>query len=237
MLFHVTKKENIESILQEGIVAQIGMNSQNVMETENMVYLCDETSVPYWSIILGADAVFKVSGIKSESCVRYDYGPYIEYAYPYDIAPEHIEVFSDAIPGREAAMKDLCLSYINTVSAIAVHTARFYDNPDLWNGQTYKADISRQILKSELYSTTAVLERLDFSVCPVEDMRSRIIDRGENGHYVFTDYYKSTDNRLWEMFDLYPDDELKEGRKAFKNAICKGFKDCLYENTGGWLES
>lgn len=236
MLFHVTKQENVKSILREGLKAQIGANSQEVLEAENMVYLCDEDSVPYWSIILGADAVVRVSGIQPDSCAKFEYGLYVEFAYHNDIAPENIEVYSGEIPDRGAAMKSLCLSYISTVSVISVHAARFYDNLELWNGQSYNANISKKILKSEFRSTTLALNRLDSSTCFTDDIRSHIKDRGENGHYVFTDYYKSTDKRLWEMLSFYPDDDLKGERELFQNAVCRVYKDCLYENTGEWLE-
>lgn len=235
MLYHVTRAENVESILKYGLKAQIGENSQSVLEEHSAVFLCDEASIPYWHIILGADAVIKVD-VDSRLCEEFQYSLYKEFICPNDISADNIELCIGYSCADKEAMRNLCASFVYTLGSLMVRIARYYDNPDVWDGNSEEASQQRKFLKGDICSLLTVFKRLDYSVCDMNDICSELVEAGESGEYTFADTYKNSDKRLWEMLDQYPCDEMEEDRKNLKNLISSSLSECLYVETGGWQD-
>lgn len=79
-VYHITDKENINSILTEGLLPMCGENSRLVSDYSHAIYLCDFNSIKYWSILLCRNSIIKItiSDAIIEKAIQTNYGDYNE---------------------------------------------------------------------------------------------------------------------------------------------------------------
>ena len=223
-LYHITKKEYLDSILKNGLEPRIGENSKMVNEHKPMICLCDEKSIPYWRILLDHSAIVKVN-VDLSKLKKYSYSFYNEFVSNDKIEPSNITIANCGEP-KDIHMKDLCASYIYSLSGLTTYAARHY---------TYsKNEESKKFLGTMLDSFIAVKDRLDFSVMSDAEKSLALTDFGESGEYTFLDTYMNQEIKLYEKLIDYPEDDLSEKRKIVCEYIKTTFHGCLDLNTGGW---
>ncbi len=64
-LYHLADKDCLNSILQKGLIAQKGKNSNIIDEEYEAVFLCERKDVDCWSILLDKHVLLEVTGIRA----------------------------------------------------------------------------------------------------------------------------------------------------------------------------
>lgn len=225
-LYHLTKRKNLKDILTHGLKAQIGKNAKLCDESPH-IWLCTKENICRWMILLDTDACVRVDirGLKLEERSFLS-----EYMCEQNIAPERIKKAHVSITAKERTkvMKDLCESYIYSISFLVRTTAEYYKTKG-FRHEPYPADSLKSIYISTLYA----LNKLDYSVLSNKKKKEIILENGD-GYCAFTDCYYDTEQRLWEQLVLYPKDELYGVRMKLHEYITKNFPKQLYLDTGGW---
>lgn len=223
MLYHLTEQENVESILQNGLIPRIGRNSASV-EDRPVVCLSAREHLGFWRIILNIKhpAVLRV---KDPNNMEYkDYGLYKEYR-TYDAIPKYDITLADINEElyRSQDMSELCLSYLDTLSELCRRCAVYY---------THHKVYTEKQLKRMMENMLRLLERADFSVLTNNEIITHLKEHGEQGEYTFCDTYRDTDKRLYQL-SMYPEDGLLQTRIQLEQFIASTFAQCMID-TGGW---
>lgn len=228
-LYHLTTQNKIPSILYKGLLPGLGSNSGKIDEHEEGIYLCDIRDVKYWQILLDCDTLIEVVGIKPEDCEKRPYSSYSEYIYKDSIPPRMVHRVKMPRQSNEA-MRELCLSYMASMSYACVASARYYNYlQDDEDKEEY-----RYSMLAYLDMVLAVIDKLDYRVLTEGEKEKWLIEYGEDGAYTFLDTYLNTDTKLYQELICYPDDEFTEKRTQLYEFIKETFKQQLHLNTGGW---
>ena len=228
VLYHITDKRNIDSIMEHGLVPKIGSRSKDI-EDEPRIYLTEKEYLEYWKILLGRKniAVFKTEFLPDDS-KEYEYTDYKEIRTKTAIPADKLELIkfrSDRKFKREA-MRKLCESRIWTISWLCENCARFYTDG-------VKKTFTWHEIRDFLVSEYQILKRLDYSVLTLDEKRKILKDFGEGGHFTFLDTYMGTDKKLYQL-TMYKDPYTYSIRKKLEDIIKDNFCDCLDICTGGW---
>lgn len=183
LLYHVTKKENLEQIHGQGLIPKCGDNAVLCHEQRPYVYLCPKESVPHWMILTQSDAVLSVQAAVGEDQLS-EYDSYKEYLYPKPVMPANIK---DAeMPSRQQlddAMTDLVKNYCYTMCDVCCALLRKELDPvvDKEDAQT---------LTEVVRDTVAIMRRLDFRHCS-QDIYKNLFLQYSNDDCAITvaDYY------------------------------------------------
>lgn len=236
--YHLTTKEALPDILNQGLKPCIGDRSKMAGEVQPAIYMCGNRDIKYWRIILGLPVVLKIKSdnIQLSKQDIYNYSYYQEYMYTQSIPPENISIVSKSCKSyNKEAMHDLCLSYIWTISSTCVKIARYYTYK---NTNKLPEWLTSKNLQNEITTTLDVLKKLDYNICTTKEMRKELREAGDGG-FAFTDYYNinftnEMNKRLYTMLTKFEKDELFPYRKELYKNITTIFKKCLDVDTGGW---
>jgi hypothetical protein len=236
VLYHLTNKKNVESILTNGIRPDIGENSRICGEEKQMVYLCQRKDILYWAIHLGISEIFRVNITPSEFDDIRKYrtwgGPVSEYLTPFEIPTENIEYLSTvrdmAGPAYKEAMRSVCGEYLYVMSRICQDYAVHYQLKE--TGQQVSSDRLLSITRG----TVAIVERLDYSVLDMKEIIAILKDISNSGNNTYDDFYKDTDRRLYQMLMLYPSDETEPWRKKLYDVMTQKLQGTFHVDTGMW---
>lgn len=227
-LYHITKNDNIKSIMQNGLIPQINEKSKSVNETNKLVYLCPYDDIPVWKIILGYNTVLCIDLPDDTPVSPYCYSVYMEYTYDKIISPTHITIINNTAELTDCKYKDLLFAFVDAISYLSTSFARQINYP------TQKWDISVPKTAENLLN---ILRRLDYSKLSDDELRAHLIENGDEGEYTLCDRYVRPEcicsgKRLWQLFGLHP--AATAETKAIYDWLKMTFKDCLFVNTGGW---
>lgn len=239
--YHITIKENIDKIMSDGLIPMIGENSRLALEEEPMIYLCDEESMPYWLCFLGIyeDSVIKVDVDDTEICrISDDTGStnvrrvLKEYRVKTRIPPSRLHKVKNPVTQEKYrdVMKELCFNAIRSISYVCLECAQYYTGTDLSDTD----DDETNYMLGELQTQAAILDRLDFTVVSLSEMKDYLREYGEFGEYTYDDWYCRSKYKLHQMLTRYPEDSLAPARKALRRVINRKLKGTLTMNTGGW---
>ena len=227
LYYHLTDKENLKTIFQEGLKPLIGENSKLGGEKEPAIYLCRRKDLPYWKILLNKNIPICINLTKEQekNIELFNYSNYSEFLYKDIIHKEQIKLSKCKIK-TENAMKDLCISYIYSIGNICSDIIRYY--------YTNPKDINQcEFLKHALRCTLNCLSHLDYTSLSQLEIINTIKDSGD-GAFAFTDKYFKEDIRLYEKISMYGNDELSKYTSQLTEFVKHTFKDFLKINTGGW---
>lgn len=226
-----------------GLIPMLGENSKLALEEESMICLSDEESLPYWLCFLGGDtdSVIEVDVNKTEiswtnAGNRTDFQlsgrTPAEYRVKDRIPPSRLRRVKEPVTRERyrAVMRAMCFNAIRSISYICLECARYYTGADLSDID----DSERDYMLAELQTQTAILDRLDFTVVSIEELKEYLREYGEFGEYTYDDRYCETKYKLHQMLTRYPEDDLTPARKNLRRVINKKLKGTLTMNTGGW---
>jgi hypothetical protein len=181
VLYHVTKNENLSSIMKDGIVKQIGDNSKLNDETELSVYLCEEDEVDIWKILLNGDVVIKVNTdyLDEDYLEKVDYSAYSEIIYGKNIPKKAIIDFKNLVPSTNA-MKILAKDLIAWFGGLCACACTVY---------SYGMDCYRQDLEDNISAVNQSIKLIDIGVLSDEEIANLLKDLAEMPGNVLTDYY------------------------------------------------
>ena len=127
-------------------------------------------------------------------------------------------------------MKELCISYLDTLSTFTMMCADYYDR----RINSECADEFKESLKCIGNSIIVAMRSLDYSVCDKKEIKNHMKESGNEGTITFLDKYWNTDKRLYQQLLYYPEDDLTDMRVAINKYFKKYLRGCLSVNTGGW---
>ena len=239
-LYHVTDQAAAAEILKNGISPMIGQRSRLAGEKDARIYLTEKSSLPYWEQILGQTTVLRIdaSGLETERMERFGYVQYSEWAYDKPIDPKWIARSTIQAHLTDAKHRELCLSFVDTISQISILFARyvtFGDDDDAekkeWAMDCF--DYCQGVCRTMQY----VLPHLDFHLVSAKDLRTHLKTMGDGGCTLcdrYEPWLATTDHpmRLWQLL----------GRHALKtketvwlyNWLKETFPRRLRVDTGGW---
>ncbi len=239
-LYHVTDRATAAKILKNGLCPMIGQRSQLAGEEDTRIYLTEKSSLPYWEQILGQTTVLRIdaSGLETERMERFEYVQYSEWTYDKPIDPKWIARSTIQAHLTDAKHRELCLSFVDTISQISILFARyvtFGDDDDAekkeWAMDCF--DYCQGVCRTMQY----VLPHLNFHLVSAKDLRTHLKTMGDGGCTLcdrYEPWLATTDHpmRLWQLL----------GRHALKteetiwlyNWLRETFPRQLRVNTGGW---
>lgn len=231
--FHITEKNRIDKILEEGLVPMIGENSRIAIEKEPLVCLCDEGSLPMWMITLGRKNEDVIEVDAEDLVLGPDYSgtpEYAEYRLREHIDPSRLRKTEGAVTQEkyDAAMRWMCIDNLYTVSHLCLMCAQYYRCDE------EKDPEETEDMLALLQMQTAVLERLDYTSVSRQELKEKLREHGECGYNTYDDFWRDTKYKLHQMLTRYPEDSLTVARKRFRKAINRQLKGTLTMNTGGW---
>lgn len=239
-LYHVTDRATAAKILKNGLCPMIGQRSQLAGEEDTRIYLTEKSSLPYWEQILGQTTVLRIdaSGLETERMERFEYVQYSEWTYDKPIDPKWITRSTIQAHLTDTKHRELCLSFVDTISQISILFARyvtFGDDDDAekkeWAMDCF--DYCQGVCRTMQY----VLPHLNFHLVSAKDLRTHLKTMGDGGCTLcdrYEPWLATTDHpmRLWQLL----------GRHALKteetiwlyNWLRETFPRQLRVNTGGW---
>lgn len=235
-LYHLTTKDSLASIKIDGLKPMIGPNSQLCKEHEKFIYLCDRKSLPYWSKMLALDHAVSIpiGSLDESKLEKFQYDCYSEYTYTGTIDSNLLKYAQ--IPKLSVEQeKELCLGYIQTISAICRAYARYYLNP--YDESDEELDDAKDYAESIARPSFAVLKRLNFGLLDKAEIRKEIRFSAENGEMTLCDLcdFENDNCRMYQKLNRYPKDDQTKLRHDLYVFIRDTFKGCLNIDTGGYI--
>lgn len=223
--YHLTTKESLPKIMEEGLKPMIGENSKAAGENTPLIFLCKKEDIGYWKTILGRDVVLKISGLDEDDLSVWKYDNYNEYMYRWNIPIDKISRTTAHTSRKQNS--DLCVDCISSINRLCIHFAYYYSQKSQHTEEHAKE------LADSVDFTMNILSRLDYSIADFKEIRNIINEEAANGGFTFCDKYFGG-ARLWEQLILYPKDELFEKRKIFHDWIKENLEKVNLINTGGF---
>lgn len=212
--YHVTKNENVSSILANGLISSTGTNSKKIEDNRKGIFLCDTADIPYWSILLGLVgdcAVFEVT-LPDEAKPEYlRYCCYGEYLYTEDISPENI-VLANIPTSSQEAMTALCQQYLITFS-------RFSSDYMYYHMYAEQTEEDYLYIRGMLKAIIAVLPHLNYASCDKQKILDFYTEYSDEGETVFTDYLEGIDEMLFDSMLWFGGNEFYDDIKVLHDFI------------------
>ena len=133
-------------------------------------------------------------------------------------------------------MSQLAMSIFLLINQLVVDSVKFYDRILPLSGDDARE--AEAVYGAELKSVLACAGRIDFRSVPQRQYREKLIERGENGEFMMTDWYKNTCLRLYELLAdesrhrVFPQEE----DAVYALIMSKWTKYTRSVNTGGWTD-
>lgn len=207
-LYHVTGKEKLSGIMQNGIIPNKGQNSRICDESDDFIYLTDSESLPYWYILTGADTVLSVDKSITDELEtagrlhQVEYSRYDEYRTQHSIPAKYLKTVA---PPSEVqllkAMHILAWGYTYSISDMCYKLLR---------ADIVEKDAERlKVLAACTESLVSISERIDFWTHTPYGYKSMITDYSNYGCAVtFADYY----------YPGRPETEIRDaGKRCFEH--------------------
>lgn len=239
-LYHVTDQATAAKILKNGLCPMIGHRSRLAGEEDERIYLTEKSSLPYWEQILGQTTVLRIdaSGLETKRMERFEYVQYSEWTYDKPIDPKWIARSTIQAHLTDAKHRELCLSFVDTISQISILFARyvtFGDDDDAekkeWAMDCF--DYCQGVCRTMQY----VLPHLNFHLVSAKDLRTHLKTMGDGGCTLcdrYEPWLATTEHpmRLWQLLGRHA---LKTEETAWLyNWLRETFPRRLRVDTGGW---
>lgn len=227
-LYHLTTKNELSSIMKNGLEPRIGANSKIVQEKTPRIYLSDKNSIPFWSVLLNKKLILRINIRGLNINDEYNYTKYKEFIYEHKITPDRITICDNPPSVTTQHMQELCKSYMHIISYCTTACADYYTRPK-WLGY------SEEDMDWELENLIQILPRLNFKSLSEYDIKQELIHMGQEQCMItFVDTYFNTERRMYEQLIYYPNDKLTHKRQQLYNMIKSIFHNCLNVETGGY---
>lgn len=240
--YHLTTRPAKNRILTNGLLPKVGVRSRQNGETQAAVYLCDETSLPYWRAILRLPILFQVDehALNNHRAVL-DYSLYSEYRAYDPIPPEALTPVNDDTFGQPTK-KDrasLYTSYLCSLSDMLVYLFYLCEHRRMGEQKPNFKQTTRE-LRFAIPNVLTILEQFDDADQDPKQIRNTFQQLGDEGTTTMFDTYNNTPERIYEHVVNYPP-SLFPNSKLLRRRISTFFqthlKPYLDIDTGGWTEN
>lgn len=226
-LYHLTTKEAWEHIREEGLQPQCGQNSCLCCEDQDLIFLCDDSSLPYWAALLNANVLLRLPENCAENLKERKYTQYSEFLTKTPVVPAKLErVPMVKVPDQ--IHESLCINYLEDISSLVVRIIRSYRfGPP-------SRDIC-QMLTNEVELFLSIVSRLKYQNCNPAKLVKWLCEEGDSGEYTLADTYENTRTRLWEQLLKFGNDEMAPARRRLSYWIKEHLPiEVRYAKTGGY---
>lgn len=227
IFYHVTTEDNLPAIQKEGLTPRLGANSLLVGETEPCIYLCTESGIAFWSIILDAPVVLQVT-LTKEQCGSIEGSKdneYEEYYLKEPVPPEHI--VRVPCPDKTSVMRDLCAGIIAEIGSLCGEILEYrWEEKNLFavTGKTMEAK-ERGMLCRKIKAVHTLMDHLDWSCLTDDEIRSQIeLSACEGSSFVDKD---EDGDSLYQKISMYENDDLQQAAAGLTASIKNIFSDFL----------
>lgn len=226
-LYHLTTEGAWEHIREEGLKPQCGQNSYLCCENQDLIFLCDGSSLPYWAALLNANVLLRLPENRVKNLKERKYTHYSEFLTKTPVAPADLEqIPMVVIPGQ--IHEELCVDYLEDISSLVVRIIRIYrlgvPSQDLC-----------QMFTDEVELLLGIVSRLKYQDCDPAKLVKWVCEEGDSGEYTLADTYKNTDTRLWEQLLKFEDDNMAPARRQLSSWINENLsREVRYARTGGY---
>lgn len=221
-LLHLTTAEDLDSILEQGLIPRKGKNSSAAEEEDEYIFLCQDRDVPYWQILLNKSYLIRVD-VSGLQAIRRPYSRYGEFLISDPIPPSRIKLQGKLSKPRNSIMETLCMDYLDVLTVSCQEAALYYSDRNC---------VSHEVFESTLWSFNYIKQNLNYNVVPAERLEQKIRSSKARLNCAFTDIYEGT--RLWEKLPMYPKDDLSQVREDMYEYIRDNLDRCNHIDTGSW---
>lgn len=181
MPYHVTKKKNIKSILEKGLIPQIGDNSLTCGDDRpEAVWICNREDVPYWMILTDSDAVISVADNifeeaehKNIKIMQHSYNGRREYGIMSKIPTKYLsEAESPSKEELEAANDKLAEDYMLMISQYVEQLLQLGESFPVRKDKHSKE--AAGIIKENTENLQKLLSRINFKEADISGMRRNL---------------------------------------------------------------
>ena len=128
--YHITEKENLKTILEQGLIPKIGRNSKITNENKARIYLSDRDSLFYWNLIVKDPIVLKIAAnhLEHDKLTPHMYSADVNYKenmYENTIPAEYIEITNIKPELTAEQNESLCLSFLLMLGSACDHLAYY----------------------------------------------------------------------------------------------------------------
>ena len=230
--FHVTTKDRLDSILEKGLLPDKGKNSEKCGDSRNCIYLCTEDEIPHWAFLLDADICLAITDPTFVPNDRFIWSEHLSEAVTdFAIAPCYLT--EHPIPSMKRAIEELKVSYFRALSEYVFYTVRAYCNKKLMAENPEKQEYTDMINNTGA-NYMEILGKLKYTEDDIPILQEILIKMGEEGEYTMCDHFKTSEPRLYQIFNELVDPETEEMRHKIYDFIVNTFKGCLTVETGGY---
>lgn len=221
-VYHITKRSKLESIMRDGLIPQIGDNSELCDEPAEVVYLCKESDIPYWVVLLDGDVVLRIENEESEFVYR-RFDCYGEFRTHHRIYPDKITEVP--IPATADAKLVLQREYLLSLSREIVYVVTSWDK-----GRSVDFEMMSRVFTVDI----EIMSKLNYETLDRELIKGWLSDEGNDGEYTLLDTFMNTPKRLYEVLAEIDNPIGIEQRVAVYNFLKEKLDGCLDINTGGY---
>lgn len=238
--YHLTSHNYVDSIMKNGLIPYIGVNSKAVSEERPAIYLCKKEDIPYWKVLLGddIDTIIEVTNGNVIDGNYTNYSLYKEWFKFSPISPLHLRVVEMDIDTSDALFR-LQRDFIWLISKFCVNCAQYYTKSYRWHGDSTLHDNIEALINT----ICVMLPRLHYQEASQHDIKNIVMQAADDGHFTLSDRYmpscaseEQKTKHLWEMLSEYPDDDLSKGIRNVQELIKNTFTECLFIDCGGWTD-
>lgn len=207
MFYHLTNKENVESIIRTGLVPRYGANSDMCSDDKGFVYLCGFHAVDYWSWLLNKDTII---GFEIHQPLKLEYTWYGSYSEFRTTSRFHVfNTTVSPVTRKDWVLPILHKGYSETLGHLCQKVLCEMMQFGTLNLQTI----------NEVYSVVQVCSRIHLDCADKQAVYKHLREYGDEGETTFLDMFEMTSVPLYEQLLKYNDSRSALARELLYATI------------------
>ncbi|MCM1218447.1 MAG: hypothetical protein NC548_28500 [Lachnospiraceae bacterium] len=227
IVYHLTKRENVESICNNGLLPRLGDNSRSVNDEVPAVWVSMYEDLGFWQLILPHEVVLQ---LEVDNAYRFDpiqFGYYFGWIYYEPVYIKDCKIVENT--PDEHQFNEAREETVRQISRLVLTFVRYYHYHP-----TKRAIEELHGACMTVYNIMKIISNLKFDEIPADSLRAMLWTYGDEGEYTFLDTYMNTPTRLYEQLLNIEDTSTELPRRFLHDIIIQYFGAVLDTNTGGW---
>jgi hypothetical protein len=218
ILYHLTTKNNLDSILKNGLIPQIGKNSSFVGEEDPYIYLSNLDDIHIWSIIFKDYDICITVDVDEQEVEEYKYEIYSEFLYKQIIPKTKIISYEEYKYKRTKKVNKFYLNTLYKISSLSKRVIVYFENSEDFSDiiRMIRIILNMNIQFKDLYTQ--------------EELSKLFIKEGEYGESTIFDTDTRFGIKIYEELLIIHNDVTD----SLHHYIVEQFYGCLSLDTGKW---